>query len=274
MRCLVRRFGLPTVCVTDSLRGFGVSTAALDATEEPAFSIELSVSRRRLKRRRVIWRTKPWDQGVTWSNTADKLKPHFRDTDESAKEPEQDPDTSITLSLVTIPEASATERIPWLRCSISHRFSPQTKIWTSGRTQNHECCPLVMEVKPFPHRRMKPGQKFCQDWVTQSRIWGFNVTTFLRSTNTLFERSQSPLLVTTGPTWLFFRTQVPRGVGGWPGYGSMGFSRIPAPCSFRYSSIWSQDRPDNRLSAWGEAWPTTTLILFDIGWLHDQQPQL
>jgi len=99
----------------------------------------------------------------------------FRDKDEGvepikqeyphAEDTEQDPDTSIALSLFTIPDGSAPEVFPDF--VVLHILAKELKAPTNALLRHryerrggfriiHECCPLVMEIKSFPERRLKP----------------------------------------------------------------------------------------------------------------------
>ena len=91
----------------------------------------------------------------------------IEDHDRVPQNIENDPDTSITNSLFTIPDGLAPHSTPdfvalhilakklrfptnaSLRCKYERR---------AGYRIIHECCPLVVEIKPFPSRSVKPAR--------------------------------------------------------------------------------------------------------------------
>ena len=80
---------------------------------------------------------------------------------------EQDPNTSVTESLITIPDGSAPQLTPdfaFLHILAKELNSP-TNTFLRRRYERragyriiHECCPVIMEVKSFPKRKLKPAQ--------------------------------------------------------------------------------------------------------------------
>ncbi|KAF8814275.1 hypothetical protein BYT27DRAFT_7219891 [Phlegmacium glaucopus] len=114
-----------------------------------------------------------WDEGEPYSSD-DELD-CFRDTDESVDalkhetpnivlDTEQDPDTSIAESLFTVPDGSAPQAIPdfvalhiltkkLVLPSSAHLRSRYER--RAGYRIIHECCPLVVEIKAFPARKLK-----------------------------------------------------------------------------------------------------------------------
>jgi len=123
------------------------------------------------------------DQGESSDQNRDELDGSddelnlFRDADESVDtikddEPEipdieQDPDTSFAESLFTIPDGSAPQVIPDFvalhilaeklnfpsNARLRRRYERRT-----GYAIIHECCPLVVEIKAFPTRDLKPAK--------------------------------------------------------------------------------------------------------------------
>lgn len=114
-----------------------------------------------------------WDEGEPYSSD-DELD-CFRDADESVNalknetpniivDIEQDPDTSITDSLFTVPDGSAPQAIPdfvALHILTKKLVLPYNTHLRSryerraGYRIIHECCPLVVEIKAFPARKLK-----------------------------------------------------------------------------------------------------------------------
>ena len=91
----------------------------------------------------------------------------FEDQNPTAQNTEQDPDTSITNSLFTVPDGSAPQLTPDF--VILHILAEKLRYPTNARLRRryehraghritHECCPLVVEIKTFPSRNLTPAR--------------------------------------------------------------------------------------------------------------------
>jgi len=70
----------------------------------------------------------------------------------------------------------------------------------------HDCCPVIMEVKSFPKRRLKLARfngEVLARLADARQDLGFQCYHLYKSMSMLFERSWLPHLATTGPTVLF-----------------------------------------------------------------------
>jgi hypothetical protein len=161
----------------------------------------------------------------------------FRDKDEST-EPikdnnldtlgrrlEQDPDTSIAESLFTIPDGSAPQLTPdfvALHILAKELNMPTTALLVrryerrAGYRITHECCPLVMEIKSFPKRGLKPARLSREVFARLAdarQDLGFQCYHLFKK----YEHTHRTLVVAaSGDYWthrIVDRTEVPRGVG-------------------------------------------------------------
>ena len=89
----------------------------------------------------------------------------FEDQNPAAQNTEQDPDTSITNSLFTVPDGSAPQLTPDF--VVLHILAEKIRFPTNARLRRryehragyriiHECCPVIVEIKSFPSRSVTP----------------------------------------------------------------------------------------------------------------------
>jgi hypothetical protein len=116
------------------------------------------------------------DENNAESDSSDDEINLFKDPDESGEairvedsevpDIERDPDTSLAESLLTIPDGSAPHVIPdFVALHIrAEKLNFPSKARHKRRYEQragyriiHECCPLVVEIKAFPTRRLTPG---------------------------------------------------------------------------------------------------------------------
>jgi hypothetical protein len=176
------------------------------------------------------------DEGGTHkSDDSDDELDILRDKDESmepiedqnpaAPSAEQDSDSSITESLFTIPDGSAPQLTPDFvalhilakklrfptNTHLRHRYERR-----AGYRINHECCPLIMEIKSFPSRSLTPAM-FERGLAIRL---GFAKVELGFKCYYLFKRYQHALrtiaVIASGDHWthlIVSRSDVPRGAG-------------------------------------------------------------
>jgi hypothetical protein len=91
----------------------------------------------------------------------------FEDQNPAVLNRKQDPDTSITESLKTVPDGSAPQLTPdfvalhILAEKLSYPTNRRLRLryeHRAGYRIIHECCPLIVEVKSFPSRSLTPAK--------------------------------------------------------------------------------------------------------------------
>ncbi|KAM6499952.1 hypothetical protein JOM56_005460 [Amanita muscaria] len=149
----------------------------------------------------------------------------IEDQNPAALNTEQDPDTSITESLFTVPDGSAPQLTPdfvalhILAEKLRHPSNARLRRMyerRAGYRITHECCPLIMEIKSFPSRSLTQA-KFKRELAarlgTAKQELGFQCYH-------LFKRYQHALrtiaVIASGDHWthlIVSRSDVPRGAG-------------------------------------------------------------
>ena len=149
----------------------------------------------------------------------------FEDQNPATSNTQQDPDTSIAESLMTIPDGSAPQLTPDF--AILHILAEKLRYPTNARLRCryehragyriiHECCPLIVEIKPFPSRSVKP-KRFRKELLSRmaaaKKALGYQC-------HHLFKRYihafRTIVVVASGDHWTHLvvnRADVPRGVG-------------------------------------------------------------
>lgn len=107
------------------------------------------------------------DDEINFLKDEDESVEAIRVEDPQILDIEQDPDTSLAESLFTIPDGSAPQVIPDFVAL--HIQAEELKYPSKARHKRryeqragyriiHECCPLVVEIKARPSRRLKPAK--------------------------------------------------------------------------------------------------------------------
>jgi hypothetical protein len=181
-------------------------------------------------------------QGEGTNNTQDDSADELdclteRDTDEStqpitqdaspapAAQPEQDPDTSFALSLLSAHDGMAPELFPDFVALhiLAKELNAPTNAELRRRFERragfriiHECCPVIMEIKPFPGRRLKPTKlkrELAGKLAEALEDLGYQCYHLFKK----YEHAVRTIAIAaSGDHWshhVIFRTEVPRGVG-------------------------------------------------------------
>ena len=155
----------------------------------------------------------------------DESSEPFDDQDPAALNTQQDPDTSITESLMTIPDGSAPQLTPDF--AILHILAVKLMYPTNTRLRRryehrggyriiHECCPLILEIKPFPSRSVKPAT-FRRELLSRisaaKKALGFQCHHLFKK---YIHALRAIVVVASGDYWthlIVSRSDAPRGVG-------------------------------------------------------------
>ena len=138
---------------------------------------------------------------------------------------EQDPDTSITESLMTVSDGSAPQLTPdfvalhilakTLRYPTNNHLRRRYE-QRAGYRIIHECCPLVVEIKPFPSRSVKP-ERFRKELLSRmaaaKKALGYQCYHLFKKYEHAF---RTIVVMASGDYWTHLvvtRSDVPRGVG-------------------------------------------------------------
>lgn len=155
----------------------------------------------------------------------ESAEPLKNDDSDVSRRLEQDPDTSITESLFTIPDGSAPQLTPDF--VVLHILAKELNTPTNALLRRryerragyrivHECCPVIVEVKSFPKRRLKSAQ-FNREVLARladaRQDLGFQCYHLFKK----YEHALRTLMVAaSGDYWthrIVHRMEVPRGMG-------------------------------------------------------------
>jgi len=138
---------------------------------------------------------------------------------------QQDPDTSITESLMTIHDGSAPQLTPDF--AILHILAEKLRYPTNARLRCryehragyrilHECCPVIVEIKPFPSRSVKPA-RFRKELLSRmgaaKKALGYQCYHLFKKYK---HAIRTIVIMASGDYWSHLvvnRSDVPRGVG-------------------------------------------------------------
>ena len=149
----------------------------------------------------------------------------FEDQNPAALNTHQDPDTSITESLMTVPDGSAPQLTPDF--VVLHILAKKLRFPTNNRLRRryehragyriiHECCPIVVEIKSFPSRSVTPAKFKKEVTIRLETAWkdlGYQCYYLFKKYK---HACRTIAVMASGDYWthlIVSRSDIPRGVG-------------------------------------------------------------
>jgi hypothetical protein len=164
------------------------------------------------------------DELDTLRDKDESIEP-IEDQNPAAQNTEQDPDTSIAESLITVPDGSAPHLTPDFvalhilaeklrfptNASLRRRYERR-----AGYRITHECCPLIVEIKSFPSRSMTPAKFKRELAIRLETAWkalGYQCYHLFKKYK---HANRTIAIMASGDYWTHLivrRSDVPRGAG-------------------------------------------------------------